>query len=183
LTVYVEQVAIRASKLLSLSRRFKISFEEQFLLWFMMAKIHYNRPKTLEKRKKIIALWTSGSKQAQIAEEVGLSPQTVSNIVNKFRQRWTYFPGKPGLKERTVFTPDIVEFVEYSKLTNPRSYTSEIRQALIRNGICAAANAPSRLTSRATCLRRLQFARLKLSIKIPMFRRKFAKFPSKKHPV
>ena len=61
-----------------------------------MANIHYNRTTTLEKREKIIALWTSGSKQAQIAEEVGLSSQTVSNIVNKFLERGTYFPGKPG---------------------------------------------------------------------------------------
>ena len=35
----------------------------------------------LEKREKNIAPGTSGSKQAQIAE-VGLSPQTVSNIMN-----------------------------------------------------------------------------------------------------
>ena len=49
----------------------------------MMSNIHYNRTTTLEKREKINALWTAGSKQAQIAEEVGLSPQTVheSNIV------------------------------------------------------------------------------------------------------
>ena len=100
----------------------------------MMAKMHYNRPKTLEKREKIIALWTSGSKQAQIAEEVGLSRQTVSNIVNIIRQRATYFPGEPGLKGRTVSTSDIIGFVEYSKLTKPSSYTSEITQALIRNG-------------------------------------------------
>ena len=51
-------------------------------------------------------------KQAQIAEEVGLLPQTVSNIVNKFLHRGTYFPGKPGWKERTVSTPEVVEFVE-----------------------------------------------------------------------
>ena len=80
----------------------------------MMANLHYNRTTTLEKREKIIALLTSGSKQAQIAEEVGLSPQTVSNIVNKFLHRGTYFSGKPGWKERTVSTPDVVEFVEYS---------------------------------------------------------------------
>ena len=79
----------------------------------------YNRTTTLENREKIIALWTSGSKQAQIAEELGLSPQTVLNIMNKFHQRGTYFPGKPGWKERTVSTPDVVEFVEYSKLTKP----------------------------------------------------------------
>ena len=88
--------------------------ESKFLLGLKMANIHYNRTTTLEKREKIIALWTSGSKQAQIAEEVGLSAQTVSNIVNKFLHRGTYFPGKPGWKERTVSTPEFVEFVEYS---------------------------------------------------------------------
>jgi len=53
----------------------------------------------LERREKIIVLWTCGSKQAQIAQEVGLSPQTVSNIVNKFLQRVKYLPEKPGWKE------------------------------------------------------------------------------------
>ena len=112
----------------------------------MVANIHYNHTTTLGKREKIIALWMSGSKQAQITEEVGLSAQTVSNIVNKFLQRRTYVPGKPGWKERTISTPDVVEFVGYSKLTKPSSYTSEIlfyleiRQALVGNGICVAAN-------------------------------------------
>jgi len=66
--------------------------------------------------------------------------------LNKFLQRGTYLPEKPGWKERTVSTPDVTEFVEYSKLTKPSSYTSEIRQALVGNSICATANAPSRST-------------------------------------
>ena len=70
--------------------------ESKFLLWLIMANKHCNRTATLEKREKMIALWKSGSKQGQIAEEVGLSPQTVSNIVNKFLERGTYFPGNPG---------------------------------------------------------------------------------------
>jgi len=57
-----------------------------------------------------------------------------------------YLPGKPGWKERPVSTADVVEFVEYSKLPKPSSYASEIRQALVGNGICAAANVPSRST-------------------------------------
>jgi len=105
----------------------------------MMANVHYNRTTTFQRREKINALWTSGLNEAQIAEEVGLS-------LNKFLQRGTYLPKKPGWKERTVSTPDVIEFVEYSKLTKPSSYTSEIRQALVGNGICAATNAPSRST-------------------------------------
>ena len=121
-----------------------------------MANVHYNR--RLREGKKIIAPWTSGSKQAEIAEEVGLSPQTVSYIVNKFLQRG------PGWKERTVFTPDVVEFVEYSKLTKPSSYTSEIRRALVGNGICAAANAPSRSTISDILRKDLNFNFKKLSV-------------------
>ena len=127
-----------------------------------MANIHYNHTTTLEKREKIIALWTSGSKLAQIAEEVGLS-QTVSKILIKFLQRGTYFPGKPGWKERIVSTPD-VEFVEYSKLTKPSSYTLEIRQAFIGNRICTAANAPSRSAISDILRKDLNFTFKKLSI-------------------
>jgi len=75
----------------------------------------------LKRREKINVPWTSGVKEAQIAEEVGFSLHTVFNIVNKFLQRGTYLPEKLGWKERTVSTPDIVEFVEYSKLTKPSS--------------------------------------------------------------
>ena len=64
-----------------------------------MAHIHRNHPTLVEKREQIIALWSSGTKQAQIAEVVGLSPQTVSNIVKHFLQHGMYFPGKPGWKE------------------------------------------------------------------------------------
>jgi len=52
----------------------------------------------LEKGEKIIALWMSGSEQAQIAEEVGVSPQTVSNIVNKLIQHGDVFPWKAWLE-------------------------------------------------------------------------------------
>ena len=70
-----------------------------------MANVHYNRTTTLERREKIIALWTSGSKQAQIAEEVGLSPQTVSNIVNKIPSKGDVFPWKAGLEGTNSFYP------------------------------------------------------------------------------
>lgn len=115
-----------------------------------MAYIHHNRTTPVEKREQIIALWSPGVKQAQIAEVVGLSPQTVSNIVTNFLQCETYFPGKPGWMERTVSSPDVVEFVKYCKLNNPGTYNSEIREALVGSGICTVANVPSRSTESAT---------------------------------
>jgi len=70
--------------------------ESKFLLWLMMANIHYNRTTKLKRRVKIISLWTSGSKQAQITEEAGLSPQMVSNFLNKFLQRRIYLESQVG---------------------------------------------------------------------------------------
>ena len=107
-----------------------------------MADIHYNRTTNLERREKIISLevWFktgTNHRRSWIIASNGI--QCSKQIPSK-----AYLPGKPGWKERTVSTADIVEFVEYSKLTKPSSYASEIRQALVGNGICAAANAPSR---------------------------------------
>lgn len=60
-----------------------------------MAHIHhnYNHPTLVEKREQIVALWSSGTKQTQIAGVVGLLPQTVSTIVKHFLYG-TYFVGK-----------------------------------------------------------------------------------------
>ena len=56
-----------------------------------MAHIYRNRTTSFEKRERMIALCSSGVKQGQIEEVVGLSPKTVSNIVNKFLQHRMYF--------------------------------------------------------------------------------------------
>jgi len=107
----------------------------------MMANIHYIRTTKLERREKIISLWTSGSKQAQITGEAGLSPQTVSNFLNRFHQRRIYLESRVGRNEQ--FLP-----MTLLNLWNTLNLLSlaEIRQALVGNGICAAANAPSRST-------------------------------------
>ena len=55
-------------------------------------------------------------------------------------------PGKPGWKDRTVSTPEVVEFVEYCKTKKPSIQTSEIRQSLVDEEICYIANRPSRST-------------------------------------
>ena len=101
---------------------------------------------SVEKREEIIALWSSGVKQQEIPERVGLSRKTVTNIVNKFLQHGTLLPGKPGWKDRTVSTPEVVEFVEYCKTEKPSIQTSEIRQSVLDEGISNIANLPSRST-------------------------------------
>jgi len=49
-----------------------------------MAYINCRTTTSVEKREEIIALWSSGVRQPEIPERVGLSRKTVTNIINKF---------------------------------------------------------------------------------------------------
>ena len=131
-----------------------------------MAYIKCRKTTSVEKREEIIALWSSGAvRQEEIPERVGLSRKTVTNVVNKFLQHGSLFPGKPGWKERTVSTPDVVEFVEYSKIKKkPSIQTSEIRQSLVDEGICNVANLPSRSTIGDILRNDLDFTFKKISV-------------------
>ena len=71
---------------------------------------------SVSKREKVISLWSSGYRNKEICSRLHLSHQTVSNILSKFLQNGTAAPGKPGWKERTVATANVVEFVEYCKV-------------------------------------------------------------------
>ena len=101
---------------------------------------------SVSKREKVISLWSSGYRNKEICSRLHLSHQTVSNILSKFLQNGTAAPGKPGWKERTVATPNVVEFVEYCKVFKPSTRTFEIQQGLLANAICTPANLPARST-------------------------------------
>ena len=60
------------NSLLMFWRRVTILFDKRIANFVpFMAYIHHNRTTPVEKREQIIALWSSGVKQAQIAEVVG----------------------------------------------------------------------------------------------------------------
>ena len=101
---------------------------------------------SVSKREKVISLWSSGYRNKEICSRLHLSHQTVSNILSKFLQNGTAAPGKPGWKEHTVATPNVVEFVEYCKVFKPSTRTFEIQQGLLANAICTPANLPARST-------------------------------------
>ncbi|XP_073240228.1 uncharacterized protein [Porites lutea] len=117
---------------------------------------------SVSKREKVISLWSSGYRNKEICSRLHLSHQTVSNILSKFLQHGTAAPGKPGLKERTVATPNVVEFVEYCKVFKPSTRTFEIQQGLLANAICTPANLPAR--SLDIVRQDLQFTWKKLSV-------------------
>ena len=76
----------------------------------------------------------------------------------------TEAPGKPGWKERTVATPNVVEFVEYCKFFKPSTRTFEIQQGLHANAICSPANLPARSTISDIVRQDLQFTWKNLSV-------------------
>ena len=101
---------------------------------------------SVSKREKVISLWSSGYRNKEICSRLHLSHQTVSNILSKFLQNGTAAKGKPGWKEHTVATPNVVEFLEYCKGFKPSTRTFEILQGLLANAICTPANLPARST-------------------------------------
>ena len=91
----------------------------------------------------------------QFLNVLAFQKKTAANIVNKFLQTGTLLPGKPGWKDRTVSTPEVVEFVEYCKTKKPSIQTSEIRQSLVDEGI-SVLHRPDR-PSRSTILQLATF--------------------------
>lgn len=108
-----------------------------------MAYINRVGATSVSKRENIVALWSLGYQQQDIARRLNLTHQTVSNNISAFLSRETILPGKPGWKPRTISTPAVVEFVEYIKTTKPSTYASEIQQSLIEHEISNPNNVPS----------------------------------------
>jgi transposase len=117
------------------------------------------------KREKAIALWSLGYKQQDIATTLRLSFQTVSNIINRFIRFGAILPGKTGWKERTISTPQVVEFVEYCKVSKPSTSASELQEALIENDVCTIDNIPARSTISDILRKDLNFTWKKLSVR------------------
>ena len=101
---------------------------------------------SVSKREKVISLWSSGYRNQEICTRLHLSHQTVSDILSKFLQNGTVALRKPGWKESTVATPNVVEFVEYCKVFKPSTRSFEIQEGLLANAICTPANLPARST-------------------------------------
>ena len=195
LAVCSEQVAIQIS-FCCLSKRFFIW--EYCELTAMASNIT-----SVSKREKVISLWSSGYRNKEICSRLHLSHQTVSNILSKFLQNGTAAPGKPGWKERTVATPNVVEFVEYCKVLDGRFFHVNWKSCLTISDIVERAGRLAgvhmALASKPCCIskvrvlglntlqystnnHKLQLARSKLPIKIPTLRDNIAKWRANEQP-
>ena len=113
----------------------------------MSSYINRSNSYNVDTREKIIAMWSTGHLQKDIANTLHLPHQRVSTMIDRFVRFGTTLPGKPGWKERSVSTPQVVEFIEYCKISKPSIRSSEIQEQLIENDLCTAENVPARSTS------------------------------------
>ena len=121
----------------SLSKRF-------FILEYCDLTVMASNITSVSKREKVIFLWSSGYRNQEICSRLHLAHQTVSNILSKFLQNGTVSPEKPRWKERTLATPNVVEFVEYCRVFQPSTRSFETQQGLLAIVICTPANLPAR---------------------------------------
>ena len=107
----------------------------------------YKANKTfLPTRERIISLWVAGESNNNIATRFGITRHTVSNIVGNMMARGHLLDIKPGGKPREIAKPDVVEHIEFQKLSKPSTSAVEIQEALLNDRVCTIDNLPGKST-------------------------------------
>ena len=98
---------------------------------------------SLPTRERIIALWAEGESNNNIATRFGITRHTVSNIVGNMMERGHLLDIKPGGKPREIAKPNVVEHIEFQKLSKPSTSAVEIQAALLNDRVCTVDNLPN----------------------------------------
>jgi transposase len=101
---------------------------------------------SLPTRERIIALWAEGESNNNIATRFGITRHTVSNIVQNMMERGHLLDMKPGGKPRNIGKPDVVEHIEFQKLSKPSTSAAEIQETLLNDRVCTVDNLPAKST-------------------------------------
>lgn len=67
----------------------------------------------------------------------------VSKILNRYQETGSIRPGVIGGSKPRVATPEVEAKIEEYKRENPSVFSWEIRDRLVKDGICEKGNAPS----------------------------------------
>ncbi|CAD6187231.1 unnamed protein product [Caenorhabditis auriculariae] len=98
-------------------------------------------PLSMFEREEIVKLFQAGWKICDISKRLCVTHSCVSKILNRFRQTGSVKP--KDAKEGRMESPLVLAVRDYrSRLGMCRQ--SEIREQLIRDGVCTRENAPSR---------------------------------------
>ncbi|XP_012218361.1 segmentation protein paired isoform X3 [Linepithema humile] len=101
------------------------------------------RPLPNHTRLKIVEMAASGIRPCVISRQLRVSHGCVSKILNRYQETGSIRPGVIGGSKPRVATPEVEAKIEQYKQDNPGMFSWEIRDRLIKDGICDRASAPS----------------------------------------
>lgn len=101
------------------------------------------RPLPNHIRLKIVELAAAGVRPCVISRQLRVSHGCVSKILNRYQETGSIRPGVIGGSKPRVATPEIETRIEELKKENPGMFSWEIREQLIKEGICDKQSAPS----------------------------------------
>ncbi|XP_017768908.1 PREDICTED: protein gooseberry-like [Nicrophorus vespilloides] len=101
------------------------------------------RPLPNHTRLKIVELAAAGVRPCVISRQLRVSHGCVSKILNRYQETGSIRPGVIGGSKPRVATPEVENRIEQYKRENPSIFSWEIRDRLVKEGICDRSTAPS----------------------------------------
>ncbi|KAJ6648783.1 Segmentation protein paired [Pseudolycoriella hygida] len=101
------------------------------------------RPLPNHVRLKIVEMAASGVRPCVISRQLRVSHGCVSKILNRYQETGSIRPGVIGGSKPRVATPEVENRIEEYKRENPGIFSWEIRDRLVKEGICDRSSAPS----------------------------------------
>jgi len=101
------------------------------------------RPLPNSVRLKIVELAAAGVRPCVISRQLRVSHGCVSKILNRYQETGSIRPGVVGGSKPKVSTPEIESKIEEYKKVNPGIFSWEIRDNLIKDGLCDKETVPS----------------------------------------
>ncbi|XP_034949311.1 protein gooseberry-like isoform X2 [Chelonus insularis] len=101
------------------------------------------RPLPNHTRLKIVEMAANGVRPCVISRQLRVSHGCVSKILNRYQETGSIRPGVIGGSKPRVATPEVETRIEELKRQNPGIFSWEIRDRLIKDGVCDKTSAPS----------------------------------------
>ncbi|XP_056242076.1 paired box protein Pax-7-like isoform X1 [Seriola aureovittata] len=118
------------------------------------------RPLPNHIRHKIVEMAHHGIRPCVISRQLRVSHGCVSKILCRYQETGSIRPGAiGGSKPRQVATPDVEKRIEEYKRDNPGMFSWEIRDKLLKDGVCDRSTVPSGEASPVSSISRVLRAR------------------------
>ncbi|KAK6472257.1 paired box protein Pax-7 isoform X1 [Huso huso] len=118
------------------------------------------RPLPNHIRHKIVEMAHHGIRPCVISRQLRVSHGCVSKILCRYQETGSIRPGAiGGSKPRQVATPDVEKRIEEYKRENPGMFSWEIRDKLLKDGVCDRGTVPSGEATSVSSISRVLRAR------------------------